>query len=425
MSDTTRRAVFSAFADARTGNRGAVSMLESAIDHLTAGRDGTMNVFTVYPRADRKLPPTPHVHLHSGTPLALAGRLIPLSLLYALGRRLGLKLPGRLLGRSMRALLDTDVCLMIGGTTFNDSMLFKVPYNVACLLPAILLGKKAILYSQTLGPFRSRLNRVLARWCLSRMDVVVPRGEGSLQCVRELNLPCHVEQFADAAFSLVTPEPVRQAVQARYGPLLAGNKVVGISVNSIVEGKCRSAGIDHTGAWRRFLEHLRRQGYFVLMIPHSMRKKGRTRHNNDLLTIAEILSGLGDHDGIHVADEPMDCKELRFLVGMADYYVASRFHSMISALCCQVPVLVFGWGHQKYREVMGEFELEAYCHDAAELSAEALMAGFARLVQDAEDIKDRIRRHLPAVRQSSQKNHESAWRLSIAARQGCPPVPAR
>ena len=59
-SDSNRPLTFSAFADSRTGNRGAVSMLESAIDHLTdAEHPGRVNVFSVYPKADKKLPPTP------------------------------------------------------------------------------------------------------------------------------------------------------------------------------------------------------------------------------------------------------------------------------------------------------------------------------------------------------------------------------
>ena len=157
--------VFSAFAVSRTGNRGAVSMLESAIDHLTTGeRKGIVNVFTVYPKNDRRVPSSPQTPLYNGTPLNLAFKLIPLSVLYRVTRWLRLPIPRRLWGREMQALLDTDVCLMIGGTTFTDAQLYKIPYNIACLLPGIILGKKCMMYSQTLGPFHNRFNRVSARF---------------------------------------------------------------------------------------------------------------------------------------------------------------------------------------------------------------------------------------------------------------------
>lgn len=408
-----RAPVFAAFAVSRTGNRGAVSMLESAIDYLTAReRGGRVNVFTVYPRADRALPPAPGVALHSGTPWNLVFKLIPLCLLYRLLKVLRLRPGPGALGREMKALLESDVCLMIGGTTFTDAQPVKLPWNLACLLPAIILGKPSMMYSQTLGPFRMALNRLCARWALGRMSCVVPRGAGSAANVASLGLATRVEPLPDSAFSLSVPEETAARVRGLRALMAEGRKVVGISVNSIVERKCGRLGIEHNAVWARFMSHLTGAGYQVLLVPHSMRPKGRTRHNNDLLTVRDILSRMPDQRHILVVDEPYDCKELRAVVGLADYYVASRFHSMISAICNRVPVLVFGWGFQKYAEVMSDFGIEAYCHDAKELSFEALVSGFERIVRDADSIRARMAEHMPRVRRGSERNHEIALELA-------------
>lgn len=407
-----RRAVFAAFADSRTGNRGAVSMLESAIDHLTTPpRNAVMNVFTVYPRDDRKLPPTPRVNLFNGSPWSLAFKLIPLAMLYRLCQALRLPLPRWFWGRDFGGLLDADVCLMIGGTTFTDAQILKVVFNVACLLPAILLGKKSMMVSQTLGPFRKWPNRLLARRYLSRMDVVVPRGEGSLEHVRRLNLPGSVEYIPDAAFSLVVDADTDRRIRETYAHLPRGKGIVGLCINSIVERKCRSLGIDHHGAWVELIRHLADQGYTVLLIPHSMRQKSPLRHNNDLLSLRRIVKMLPTMERTYVIDNPYNCKELRAVVGLCDFCVVSRFHAMISALCGEVPVLVYGWGFQKYREVMAEFRLEDYCHDAADLSGENLVEGFERIVRDADSIRQRIAANLPRMKQWSCRNHDRAWEL--------------
>jgi colanic acid/amylovoran biosynthesis protein len=404
---------FSTFADSRTGNRGAVSMLESAIDHLTSNQHpGKVNVFTVYPKADMKLPPTPYVDLYNGTPANLIFKLIPLCLLYKLLNVFNVRVPKGALGREMQALLDTELCLMIGGTTFSDAQPIKIPYNIACLLPAIILGKKSMMYSQTLGPFNKAWNRLLARWCFNRLDFIVPRGPESLKNTKSLNLQTPVEYFTDSAFTLIVPKAVEDHIQEKYAPLSKGNKVVGISVNSIVEEECLKAGIDHNGEWAKFIEYLQGFGFTIMLVPHSMRKNSKRRHNNDLLTIDDILTKLYSHAGILLVDDPYDCKELRVVVGLADYYVASRFHSMISALCRGVPVLVFGWGFQKYREVMQEFELESYCHDAKELSCEALVAGFEQIRSNEDVIKKKIQDNLPKVQSSSMMNHRTAWKLA-------------
>lgn len=407
-----RQAVFAAFADSRTGNRGAVSMLESAIDHLTSPpRKGVMHVFTVYPRDDRRLPASPGVSIYNGSPCSLVFKLIPLAILYRLCQALRLPLPRRVWGRDFGGLLDADVCLMIGGTTFTDAQLVKVIFNVACLLPAILLGKKSMMVSQTLGPFRKWPNRLCARWCLSRMDLVAPRGRASLEHVRQLNLPCQVEYLPDAAFSLVVGPEVDRRIRGIYADLPRGKGIVGLCINSIVEKKCRSLGIDHHGAWVKLIAYLRDRGYTVLLIPHSMRPKSLLRHNNDLLSLREIVRMLPTMERTYLIEQPYDCKELRVVVGLADYCVVSRFHAMISALCNGVPTLVYGWGFQKYREVMAEFRLEEYCHDAADLSGGNLIEGFEQIVQDASLIRQRIVENLPRMKRWSCMNHDRAWEL--------------
>lgn len=404
---------FAVFAVSRTGNRGAVSMLESAIDYLTAPQfGGVIDVFTVYPKRDRAATPRPNVNLYGGTPAHLVFKLIPLTLLHRLLRVMHLPMAKRVWGRSMNALLRADAVLLIGGTTFTDAQPLKVIYNVACVLPAILLGKRIVFYSQTLGPFRTRFNRVAARFCLARAAVIHPRGNGSRDHVRALGFT-NVQSRADSAFTLDVPAEVEERIRALYAPRLAGRTVVGISTNSIVERKCGRLGIDHNRIWAEFIEHLQAEGYCILLVPHSIRPGSRSRHNNDLHTLQDILSRLTSRDGVVVVDTPHDCKELRVVVGMADYYIASRFHSMISALCTGRPVLVFGWGYQKYREVLADFELESYGHDAADLSTAMLTEGLHRIIRDAESIREKIRRHLPEVQASSLCNHEAAWRVAV------------
>lgn len=405
------RSTVSVFAVSRTGNRGAASMVESAIDNLVDGESGcNFNVFTVYPRDDAQVPPTPNVKLFNGTPVNLAFKLIPLCALDRMLSILKIKIPMGALGKDMKALKSSDAILIIGGTTFSDAQPLKIAYNVACLLPAILLGKRSMMYSQTLGPFKKWFNRLAGKTLMPKISVVVPRGSGSLANARSLGLRNAV-YFTDSAFTLRVSQETVERITKRYSPMLAGQTVVGVSVNSIVEEKCRKLGVDHNGSFASLIQYLQEKGYFVLFVPHSMRERSKSRHNNDLFTVADILDMLSSTEGIHVINEPYNCKELRVVVGLADFYVASRFHSMISALCTGVPALVYGWGFQKYREVLEEFNLEQYCHEARELSAENLIRGFEEIIRDQDEIRVKISENLPRVRESSAQMHDVARRL--------------
>ena len=86
--------IFSTFAVPRTGNRGSVAMLESAIDHLTAPpHNGRVHVFSYYPKTDKSVFPRPGVDVLNGTPANLAFKLAPLSFLYRLAKLFRLPLP--------------------------------------------------------------------------------------------------------------------------------------------------------------------------------------------------------------------------------------------------------------------------------------------------------------------------------------------
>ena len=384
-------------------------MLESAIDNLAFGEGGCdFNIFTVYPKDDSEFPGTPGVRLFNGTPRNLVLKIIPLCVLHRFLSFFRIRLSGP--GADMKGLFSSDAVLIIGGTTFSDEQPLKIAYNVACLRPAVLLRKRSMMYSQTLGPFRKWYNRLAGKMLLPRISVVVARGRGSLENVRGIGLDSAVT-FTDSAFTLHVPEEMEEGIRAHYAPILEGKTVVGISVNSIVERKCRKRGIDHNGSFASLIEYLRNKGYFILLIPHSMRQRSKLRHNNDLFTVADILGLLDSTDGIHVVREPYDSKELRVVVGLSDYYIASRFHSMISALCTGVPVAVFGWGAQKYWEVLEEFDLQDYYNDCREISGENLVKGFEQAVRDSEAIREKMRANIARVTASSAAMHRVAGRL--------------
>ncbi|MCF7859946.1 MAG: polysaccharide pyruvyl transferase family protein [Candidatus Cloacimonetes bacterium] len=405
-----QQSIISTFAVSRTGNRGAVAMLESAIDNLTLEpNNNCINVFTVYPHDDRKLPKQKYVEIFNGTPQNLVFKLIPLALIFRMLHFIP-KIE-KILGAEFNALNSSKLVLLIGGTTFSDAQIVKIIYNVICALPAIILNKRTMMYSQTIGPFNKKFNLHLAKWTLSKIDFVVPRGRGSFENLKKIGIN-RCDYFADSAFSLIISSQIKETIRKEYELICKSNqKIVGISINSIVESKSSEYGIPHNQIWQNFIDYLLNEGYFVLIIPHSIRKNSLKKHNNDLITVKQIMENIDKSKSYKIIDNDYNCKELRELVGICDYYIASRFHSMISALSNSVPVFVVGWGFQKYYEVMTEFELSEYCYDAKELKLELLINGFTRITSESITIKQSIIRNLSRVIESSQKNHSKALEL--------------
>lgn len=258
-----------------------------------------------------------------------------------------------------------------------------------------------------MGPFNNHINRYVAKYILPKLDLNIARGRITEKHLLDLGLKNCV-YCADAAFTMCIEDPamfekMRNLLDNATKNNLNFKGIVGISPNSIVEKYCKQNNMNHAEIFGDFINYLVENNYFVLLIPHSYRATSFLRHNNDLFTIQEICKYVKGSDLFHVVNEDLNSKELRALIGMTDYYVASRFHSMISALAMGVPVMVFGWGTQKYVEVMQEFELEDYTYGYQDLNFESMRVHFEQIVENAHIIREKISRNLQKVCNSSKQ----------------------
>src|SRR3990167_688828 len=103
----------------------------------------------------------------------------------------------------LKAYDDSDLILNMTGIGFHDFFgKFIIIKHALWLLPAFLLGKPVIAYSQSLGPFESRLNKCLAQYCLNRVNALVLRGEASRQYVKDLAVQKPILVVPDVGFLL-------------------------------------------------------------------------------------------------------------------------------------------------------------------------------------------------------------------------------
>ena len=142
-------------------------------------------MFSYYPKRDDQIANRlPNVSVHPGHPKHIAFQLIPLMLLSLVFPFL---VPKRWRSH-LKALKSADLVLLMGGTTFADSMMYKVPWNVLAALPGYLLRKPTVFVSQTMGPFSKSLNRWAARWTLRHAAAVHGRGRTSTANVEGLGV---------------------------------------------------------------------------------------------------------------------------------------------------------------------------------------------------------------------------------------------
>lgn len=381
------------FAVPLSGNKGSASMFIGLRDAVArAGVAARFAVFSYYPKRDAGIAASlENVSVHPGHPKDI---LVLLAFLLLSGALPAL-VPARW-RRALDALRESDVVLLVGGTTFEDSMLYKVPWNVLAALPAYWLRRPVVFLSQTIGPLENPLNRAAARWTFHRAAAVHARGRRSESWVRRIGVENCTYQ-PDLSFSMSTPafdEVVgrnRAAGGFRAKMIESGRTCVGVAPNSIVYTKARKIGKDYVGFMADVMRTVFEQGHLPVLIPHSYRDDISQIHNNDRSLCLAIIDRLGPGVDYHYVDADLSSAELRALIGRLHLLVASRFHSMISSLAMGVPPITYGWGDHKYLEVLEEFRVPELYASFRELDNRDFADKLQRFHGRRDELAQRIR----------------------------------
>lgn len=376
-----------------SANRGAASMLQAVIDnvpdHLGPCR---FSVLTTYPADDRAEPLPDGVEIVSLRPQEVA-LLWPIAALAGALRVARLPWRWLCLHPALRHLRDADVVVDVAGISFADGRgIAIVVYNALMTSLPVLLGRPTVKASQALGPFRSPVNRTLARLVLPRLRAVCARGDATEQHLAGLHLR-NVRPAADLAFTMHMPADA----------LVRNDRsTVGLAPSAVVKGYCDGAGLDYVALVAGLADHLVDAGHDVVVFPHSSRRRVTGGRMDDRPVTRAVHAA---SPRTRLVDDPLGPVQLRGLIAGLDLLVTSRFHAMVSALATTTPVLVIGWSH-KYAEVLDEFGLEGCVADWREADAAQLAARADDLLARGDEVRKAIDAALPAVLARSRVNYE-------------------
>lgn len=236
------------------------------------------------------------------------------------------------------------------------------------------------------------------------MRLICARGEVTKNNLTGIGITENIRLCADGAFTMPESEAYSENVNKLCeNDSFYGGNIVGVSISSVVDKRCRKLGINYKKIMTEFIDRLTSEGYSVLIIANAARKDSARPRNNDLPICGEVYAAVSDKSDVRFYPKEMYPEELRLLIGRCDALVASRFHAMIAALEKCVPVLLVGWSH-KYKEVLDMFGLGEYAADYSELNSEKLWTEFQRLLENSVEIRAKIAENLPRVKESSREN---------------------
>lgn len=402
------------------GNRGAEAMLSSAIAEIRArySEPVRFNIYSYYPDKDSNIVIDPNIKVYSSTPFYLVFVLLPCAILYRMTSLPWIKFINGFLPESVRALAQSKMLICLAGVSFVENRSKFLPFNIATILPAMLLGVPVIKFAQALGPFGGGLNRFLARIFLKNCTQIFTRGDLTHAYLGGLLASSSNYERADDVAFLFKPEyclsipcnRLEEDLVRLKSTCCAGQLVVGVCPSIVVAKRARASGWDYAQSIASLIGNLVDRGHVVALYPNATRGEDMDKtHNNDLPLLDDIERKLTPDAANKVVKftGSLNAAQIHKVINACDAHVLSRFHAMVAALSSGIPVLVIGWSH-KYIEVMKRFSQEDMVIDYKQGGDKAVAILLDRLLDERVQRASTIAKAFPEVKVLSQRQVDFA-----------------
>jgi colanic acid/amylovoran biosynthesis protein len=303
-------------------------------------------------------------------------------------------------GRTARLLLSTrerdalkpfreaDLVVSTGGTYLVEN------YNLAPRIfefeVALAFERPLVLFTQSLGPFHDKRNRVRFARIFRGARRILVRDEASFRNCQDLGVPeDHVMVSADAVFALAEQGTLRRAADRRL-PEEGDGLQVGISVRewNHFEQSSAEAGMErYIDSVQAVTEHLvRDHGATVNFLSTC---QGVAEYRWDDSRIAREVTRRLDpalRENVRVCDGFIHPLRLIEHVAGMDLVIATRMHMGILSLVGGTPVLPIAYEF-KTTELFRRLGMEAWVHDIESITPETLVKSLADFLKQLPSIR--------------------------------------
>jgi len=320
-------------------------------------------------------------------------------LLWAALRRCGLAAdilvrPSR---REQARLLGSVAAIVSVGGGFLSSN-YNYQFRLYIYLLGMLLGKKVIVFAQSIGPFDSAASRFLIPRFLKRCALVAVREPNSCDYLRRFGLSARCVRTADTAFLLAA----RSA--AWVDDLFSAGRSVAITLKVYADPVRQRTLLDALVETALFL---RQKGYGIILVSHVP--------NTDAMA-AELSRLVGA--GVRTVPFGADPRELKELYSRCEFVVSCLMHAAVFAGDRHVPFAVISYepkflGLLRLLDYDDRLMLDSGLLDRPDFR-DTLLAAVSYLEQNRREVADGLAARMPRVRQLAAAGLDSLW-LAIGA----------
>lgn len=309
----------------------------------------------------------------------------------------------------LREIEGCDVVASIaGGDSFSD--IYGVGRLLYVSLPQVLVvlrGKKLVLLPQTIGPFKGRSARVIAKYILNHAEVIYSRDHQGLKDAQNL-MAANYERdrlrfCCDVGF-VVDPTPPAELGLVGLPASREGSPLIGVNISGLLFAQ----GHNHNGFSGLRMEYrklvyalvdflIRRKKAVVLLVPHVIAKLGEGDSYVCQRVYEELKPKYGD--SVALANGTYNQNEIKYIIGMCDFFVGARMHACIAAVSQNVPTVPIAYS-DKFIGVMQTVGMDGFVADPRKMGQEEILTIVDRAFEQRALTRQRLEQTIPAIKET-------------------------
>ena len=314
-----------------------------------------------------------------------------------------------------KILYEMDLVVDItGGDSFSDIYGFRRFFlGFLCKWLVIFLGKKLIMLPQTYGPFKKNITKAMARYILKRANTIYSRDQDGLEYVKNLlgsNTKNGKVQFApDVAFVLDTRKP-DDFDASPLSKIPKNTTVVGFNISGLLfnGGYTRDNMFGLKTDYRTLIPAvvhmlLEDKDVVVLLVPHVFPPADYEVESdpNACLKVYEQLKQI--YPGrIYIVEGQYDQGEIKYIIGMCDFFIGSRMHACIAALSQCIPAVGLAYS-KKFEGVFRSVGAEHSVIDMRSRNHDEILEDIAEAYKCRQATAKHLAEIIPVIREEVLK----------------------
>jgi len=298
-----------------------------------------------------------------------------------------------------------------GGDSFSD-IYGIIPFVWGFLRKwlVLLFNKDLIMLPQTYGPFKRPLAKAMAMYILRHASLVYSRDMAGIEYVNKLlgntnnTVNGKVRYAPDVAFVLDPREPQNDEINSLSKLQSDDTIVVGLNISGLLYngGHTRNERFGLKTDYRQLVHQVARlllenDRVKLLLVPHVV--PPASVEIDDAVACLEVYKQLArEYQGrIFLVRGKYDQGEIKYVIGLCDFFVGSRMHSCIAALSQCVPAIGIAYS-QKFFGVFESVGVEKCVMNAGNLNTAEILENVGAIFEERSTIKEHLKSSIPKVR---------------------------